>query len=126
MQDSIQTIILTPYYAQIYIQIPGWKNYPQFEGGEKYVNNEGCLVVATTPDHLGDVTIEVHSIFMKANKNVIFLATFYGDKYVPKIEIGEVTASEGQFADVPVGCTGFDIYINRVENPNHLTLIPRF
>lgn len=126
MQDILKKIILTPYYSQIFIQIPGWKDYPQFEGGEKYVINKGCIVVATTPDHLGDVTIEIHSTFMKAPRDAIFLATFYLEKYVPKIEIGEATASEGKYANVPLGCKGFDIHINRIENPDYITLIPKF
>jgi hypothetical protein len=102
--------VIRPYYAQIELSDPTTPGYPDWGSGEEaVVATPTCIVVATRPDHLGDVEVEAWlggfnepSVGTPAWEGEFSLA---GERAVIGSTVGN------QFIDVPLGVGEYQVSV---------------
>jgi hypothetical protein len=105
-----------PYYAQVHLLDPMVRDTPQFETGlEEVVFGPGGVVVATRPDHLGTVAIEVRcgSDYQPLDEQTCLVA--HGDLVVGSsgLVVGSVVGSDLRPVELGKGVYQLQVFVRK-------------
>jgi hypothetical protein len=113
-----------PLYAQIAVLDAGTADIPEWESGEeKAVASEHAVLVATRPDHLGNVHVQV---FRGEGGPDLGLQVFDGELSVVsgRIAVGSVVAD--QLLEVETGDPGYvavKVFVQPAEQPERVAVV---
>lgn len=118
--------MVRPLYAQVTIEAEGAPEVPVPSAGlERVLANDTSILVATRPDHKGDVSIEVYrgtdgdSLGEKLFSGKLTLST-------PRLVVGNQIGNRLLTVDVGrTGPTPLDIYVDDLEAPTHINVVVR-
>ncbi|MGI8647316.1 MAG: hypothetical protein DLM55_12340 [Acidimicrobiales bacterium] len=112
-----------PLYGQVIVQDVGTVDIPDWETGkERTVASEHAVLIATRPDHLGKVRIQV----LRGNAHNLGFRVFHGELSVSsgRLTVGSVLA--GQVVEVGAGCLGHvlvEIFVDPADLPERVTVV---
>lgn len=123
---KLGAIVVRPLYAQVTIEAEGAIEVPVPSTGlERVLANDTSILVATHPDHKGDLSIEVHrgtdddSLGEKLFSGKLTLST-------PRLVVGNQIGNRLLTVDVGrTGRTPVDIYVDDLEAPTHINVVVR-
>jgi hypothetical protein len=112
-----------PLYGQVVVQAVGTLDIPDWETGEENaVASEHAVLVATRPDHVGSVRVQV----LRGCAHDLGVRVFHGELSVVsgRLTVGSILASQMVEVDIGrKGCVPLQIFVDPADLPERVTVV---
>jgi hypothetical protein len=120
-------LTVTPVYGQVFVQVSGSANFPEWDTGEeKAVSTDGAVLIATRPDAEGDVVIRILEGSEDEEGDLVFDGSLVVAE-ADSLKFGnDISAQRGTVVLSQVGDVKLRIYVVPKDAPQEVkVLLPR-